>query len=573
MLNEVLAGRFRITALLGSGGMGQVWAAEDERMRRDVAVKVVHPQYGAGEAEARDRFEREVQLAARLTHENIVTVHDWGEVLDGGRQTLYLVMELVDGTSLDKRLKGPVPTLWPLAIGWAAQITQALHAAHSQGVVHRDIKPANVLLRPDGTVKVLDFGVAKFLGDTVGARKLTATGALLGTPAYMSPEQIETTGTIDHRSDLYSLGCLLYHAVTGRPPFDGDSQWSIVVKHQQETPAPPSTRVEGLPPVLDDLVLKLLAKHPGDRPEDAAAVHDVLSTILVDQAVALSDPSILTTARLSTVGSLAGRLVTRAWQVWERSEQQAAERLKAAEAVAESTERSRIRAEAQARHLMEEARAEAERTRAAARAEARSIVAQAWDSTGTTAPDRADPVPLTDAQFEIFVKAAVERAVRRDTGEGDAGPLPHPERFGGFELVRRGYDRTQVDERLRELGKARVRRRDELAALEGKFVESRLRARTSARSSEEQREAVLRDVLQELDDVAASAQRELAAPRKERPKSDLPPFELVRRGYDREQVDRHIESLQAEQHNLLYRIMTLNRLPVPRRSYRKPEVR
>ncbi|MFD5590598.1 protein kinase [Streptomyces griseorubiginosus] len=555
--------------------MGQVWAAEDVRMRRDVAVKVVHPQYGAGEAEARDRFEREVQLAARLTHENIVTVHDWGEVLDGGRQTLYLVMELVDGTSLDKRLKGPVPAPWPLAIGWAAQITQALHAAHSEGVVHRDIKPANVLLRPDGTVKVLDFGVAKFLGDTVGARKLTATGALLGTPAYMSPEQIETTGTIDHRSDLYSLGCLLYHVVTGRPPFDGDSQWSVVLKHQQETPAPPSTRVQGLPPVLNDLVLKLLAKHPGDRPDDASAVHDVLSTILVDQAVALSDPSILTTARLSSAGSVAGRLVTRAWQVWERSEQQAAERLKAAEAVVDSTERSRIRAEARARHLMEEAREEAERTRAAARAEARSIVAQAWDSTGTTAPVQADPVPGTDAQFETFVKEAVERAVRRETGEGDAGPvaLPYPERLGGFELARLGYDRTQVDERLRELGETRARRRDDLAALERDFVENKLRARTSARSSEEQREAALRDVLQELDDFAASAQLNLAFPRSERPKSDLPPFEVVRRGYDREQVDRHIKRLQDEQYNLLYRIRRLNPLPGPRWGYRKPEVR
>jgi serine/threonine protein kinase len=210
VLNEVLADRFRITDLLGSGGMGQVWAAQDERMRREVAVKIVHPQFGMGEAETQARFRREVQLAGRLVHQNIVTVHDWGEVrVDDRRKTLYLVMELVRGVSLHKRLREPTPTPWPLAVAWAAQIAQALDAAHRQGVVHRDLKPANVLLTPEGAVKVLDFGIAKFMGDTLGAHELTVTGTPLGSPMYMSPEQAEGAREIDHRSDLYSLGCLL----------------------------------------------------------------------------------------------------------------------------------------------------------------------------------------------------------------------------------------------------------------------------------------------------------------------------------------------------------------------------
>ncbi|MEU9173719.1 protein kinase [Streptomyces sp. NPDC048420] len=309
MLNEVLAGRFRITALLGSGGMGQVWAAEDERMRRDVAVKVVHPQYGAGETEARDRFEREVQLAARLTHQNIVTVHDWGEVSVGGRQTLYLVMELVQGISLDKEFKKSTRTPWPLAAGWAAQIAQALHAAHRQNVIHRDIKPANVLLTPDGTLKVLDFGIAKFLGDTVGARKLTAPGALLGTPAYMSPEQIEASGGIDRRSDLYSLGCLLYHAVTGSPPFGGASPWSIVLRQQQDTPTPPSRIATGLPAALNGLIMSLLEKCPEDRPFDAAAVHETLVAILVNHALASPGGDTVGIAQLGHSAPLVGQFV------------------------------------------------------------------------------------------------------------------------------------------------------------------------------------------------------------------------------------------------------------------------
>ncbi|MGW3418440.1 protein kinase domain-containing protein [Streptomyces phaeochromogenes] len=324
MLKNVLAGRFRITGLLGSGGMGQVWAAEDERMRRAVAIKIVHPQYGMGEAEALARFQREVRLAARLAHQNVVTVHDWGEVEVDGRRTLFYVMELVRGVSLHQRFDESRPA-WPLAVGWAAQIAEALHAAHSQGVVHRDIKPANALITPDGTVKVLDFGIAKFMGETIGARELTVTGALLGSPPYMSPEQAEGDPSIDRRSDLYSLGCLLYHAVTGRPPFTAAGHLAVLLKHIKDTPEPPSTHVEGLPVPLNDLILSLLAKRPEDRPADAATVCEALSTLLADHAVTEPGGSILGGTQLGASHSVSGLILKRAWELRAEAERKVAE--------------------------------------------------------------------------------------------------------------------------------------------------------------------------------------------------------------------------------------------------------
>ncbi|MGW3289402.1 protein kinase domain-containing protein [Streptomyces sp. NPDC001002] len=308
MQGVLLAERFRIGDRLGAGGMGQVWAALDERMRRDVAVKIVHPQYGMDEAETQARFQREVQLAGRLSHQNIVTVHDWGEVAVDGRRTLFLVMELVHGVPLHRRLAESTPA-WPLAVGWVAQIAEALHAAHVEGVVHRDIKPANALLTPSGTVKVVDFGVAKFMGETLGARELTVTGMPLGSPPYMSPEQAEGDRAVDHRSDLYSLGCLLYHAVTGRPPFTGNSQWAVLRKQMDATPEPPASHVQDLPGLLNDLILSLLAKRPEERPDDAAAVCDALCAVLVDEAVWLAGDDTLEMARPVHTASVPGRLL------------------------------------------------------------------------------------------------------------------------------------------------------------------------------------------------------------------------------------------------------------------------
>ncbi|MGI5456844.1 serine/threonine-protein kinase [Streptomyces sp. CA-249302] len=314
MRGLLLDERFRIDHRLGAGGMGQVWAAEDVRMRRLVAVKVVHPPYGMDEAETQARFEREVQLAGRLTHQNIVTVHDWGETTVDGRPTLFFVMELVKGQSLDRRLKEATPA-WPLAVGWAAQIAEALHAAHREGVVHRDIKPANALLTPDGTVKVLDFGIAKFMGETMSAHGLTATGTLLGSPPYMSPEQAEGIRELDHRSDLYSLGCLLYHAVTGQPPFVSGNPLAVLRMHLDDAPVEPSDMmVDGFPEALDDLILSLLAKDPENRPPDAAAVCDTLSALLVDHATMEPDENLRGLTALGHSHSASGRILRRTWE-------------------------------------------------------------------------------------------------------------------------------------------------------------------------------------------------------------------------------------------------------------------
>lgn len=359
MRGELLAERFRIGGRLGAGGMGEVWAAQDERMRRDVAVKLVHA-FGAHEEETRARFGREVQLAGRLSHQNIVTVHDWGEERIGSRAVFYLVMELVYGVPLGSRLKEGPPS-WPLAVGWALQIAQALDAAHRRGVVHRDIKPSNVLLTPEGTAKVLDFGVAKFIGETMSVHELTVTGALLGSPPYMSPEQAEGLRDIDHRSDLYSLGCLLYHALTGRPPFVGDSPLALLRAHVEKAPVAPAEIAQGLPESLSGLVLALLAKDPGDRPDDAATVHEALSGVLMEETLGLGGSEVLLASELGKADSVAGRFVGRARDLLRRAEEDVVaakarvdEWFREAQAITES-------AKAEAEGILSEARREASR--------------------------------------------------------------------------------------------------------------------------------------------------------------------------------------------------------------------
>ncbi len=352
MQGVLLDGRFRIGDRLGAGAMGQVWSAQDERMRRDVAVKVVHPQDGMDEVD-QARFQREVQAAGRLSHQNIVTVHDWGEVSVDGRPTLFLVMELVHGVSLHRRLKESTPA-WPLAVGWAAQMAEALHAAHSQGVVHRDIKPANAMLTPEGTVKVLDFGVAKFMGETIGARALTVTGAPVGSPAYMSPEQADGDKKIDHRSDLYSLGCFLYHAVTGEPPFTSTNLWAVLRKQMEDAPEPPASRVEGLPGPLNDLILDLLAKSPEDRPSDAATVCDILSRLLADHVVTEPGGNILAVTQVGPSHSVSGRILARAWKLRQQAAQLVSKGTAEANALVENARK------AEARRMVDERKKELE---------------------------------------------------------------------------------------------------------------------------------------------------------------------------------------------------------------------
>ncbi|MEE1739823.1 protein kinase [Streptomyces sp. BE147] len=490
MKGALLAERFRIGDRLGAGAMGEVWSALDERMRREVAVKLVHAQFGMGEDETQSRFRREVQLAGRLSHRNIVTVHDWGEVPVGGRQTLYLVMELVPGVSLRQSLKEAGPP-WPLAVGWAVQIADALHAAHRRGVIHRDIKPANVLLTPEGTVKVLDFGVAKFMGDTMSVHELTVTGALLGSPPYMSPEQAHGVREIDHRSDLYSLGCLLYHAVTGRPPFTSRVALAVLRMQMEDTPTPPADLVAGVPAALNDLILRLLAKRPEDRPADAAAVHDALSTLLVDEAVSMPGADILGIAQLGRADSVTGRLLNKSWQLWQGTLRQTTDRREEAEAVAESARAQAESARAQALEELRRSRSEAERLLVAASAQAQEVTEHteqirrraeqrleeaSWNAEATLERARIEAGRIR-AEAEGLLAGAKDEAarIRAAFGKDRAAP-PRPVASDtvspfGFELVRRGYDRGQVDDRVSKLVADRDSALQRILALERRIEE------------------------------------------------------------------------------------------------------
>jgi tetratricopeptide (TPR) repeat protein len=266
--------RYRLHELIGRGGMGEVWRALDESLGRRVAVKCLKPSAGhTGDAGftrvMQERFRREARVAASLQHRGITVVHDFGEH-DG---VLFLVMELLDGRNLlqilDDAQRHPLPV--PDITDIAEQVAAALAYTHGQGVVHRDLKPANIIRLTDGAVKICDFGIAR-LGHDIGfTSRLTGTGMAMGTPHYMSPEQIDAS-EVDHRSDLYSLGCVLYELATGAPPFDLGDPWSILVGHRDTAPEPPRARRPELPHDLEHLILDLLAKDPEARPQDAADV-------------------------------------------------------------------------------------------------------------------------------------------------------------------------------------------------------------------------------------------------------------------------------------------------------------
>ncbi|MFI0737646.1 tetratricopeptide repeat protein [Streptomyces sp. NPDC021100] len=268
---RLIQGRYQLLDRIGRGGMGEVWRARDESLGRHVAVKCLKPLGPRHEPSylrvLRERFRREARVAAALQHRGITVVHDFGES-DG---VLYLVMELLDGRNLSQLLEDnkqhPLPV--PEVVDIAEQVGAALAYTHRQGIVHRDLKPANIMRLTDGTVKICDFGIAR-LGHDIGfTARLTGTGIAMGTPHYMSPEQIGGGG-VDHRSDLYSLGCVLYEIATGTPPFDMDDAWAVLVGHRDTPPTPPRDLRPELPPAFEDVVLDLLAKEPDDRPDDAA---------------------------------------------------------------------------------------------------------------------------------------------------------------------------------------------------------------------------------------------------------------------------------------------------------------
>ncbi|HEX2381659.1 MAG TPA: Stk1 family PASTA domain-containing Ser/Thr kinase [Acidimicrobiales bacterium] len=254
----VFNGRYELHRRLARGGMAEVFLARDQLLDRPVAVKVLFPEFAADPSFV-ERFRREAQSAANLNHPNIVSVYDWGQ--EAG--TYFIVMEYVDGRSLATILGTEGPLHPQRAAEVTSDIAAALGFAHRNGVIHRDVKPGNVLISPQGQVKVADFGIARAMGAGT-EENLTQAGSVMGTATYFSPEQAQGK-PLDPRSDLYSLGVVLYEALTGRPPFSGDSPVAIAYKHVQEQPTPPRQLNVDVPGDLDAIDMKLLAKNPGNR--------------------------------------------------------------------------------------------------------------------------------------------------------------------------------------------------------------------------------------------------------------------------------------------------------------------
>ncbi|MFF1907437.1 protein kinase [Kitasatospora sp. NPDC058218] len=264
-LGTVGDGRYRLTHRLGRGGMAEVFAAQDVRLGRTVAVKLLRPELAQDDI-ARLRFTREAHAVAALNHHSIVAVYDTGEEYVGDESTPYIVMELVEGRTVRELLVDEEAPPVDQALIIIAGVLEALAYSHRHGIVHRDIKPANVIITTTGAVKVMDFGIARALTGT--ASTMTQTGMVMGTPQYLSPEQA-LGKPVDHRSDLYAAGCMLYELLTLRPPFTGDTPLSVVYQHVQDMPVPPAQVNGRVPAALDPLVLRSLAKNPDDRFQDA----------------------------------------------------------------------------------------------------------------------------------------------------------------------------------------------------------------------------------------------------------------------------------------------------------------
>jgi serine/threonine protein kinase len=277
-------GRYVLRDLLGQGGMASVHLAHDTVLDRPVAVKTLHTNLG-NEQSFRERFRREAQSVAKLNHTNIVSVFDSGEDLIDGQVVPYIVMEYVEGKPLGDVLTADIAQHGAMPADKALKITgdvlAALSVSHEMGLVHRDIKPGNVMITKRGVVKVMDFGIARAMQS--GVTSMTQTGMVVGTPQYLSPEQALGRG-VDERSDLYSVGCMLFELLTGRLPFDADSPLAMAYQHVQETPPAPSSYNTALGPAVDALVARALRKNPAERFPTADAMHDESDRVLAATA-------------------------------------------------------------------------------------------------------------------------------------------------------------------------------------------------------------------------------------------------------------------------------------------------
>ena len=276
---RLLSGRYRLDQLLGEGAMASVWQAHDERLGRDVAIKVVRPD--AADPAAVARFDREARVVAGIRHPGVVLVHDYG-VEDGSP---FLVMELLPGPSLARVVAEEAPLEVGRASAYVREAAEALAAAHAAGVVHRDVKPGNLVLDTHGRVRVVDFGIARVEQEAGAA--LTAAGHVVGSAAYLAPEQA-SGARVDHRADLYALGCVLLALLTGRPPFSGDSPVTVAAQHLHADPPDLAALRPDVPASLTELVRDLLAKDPRRRPAGAQDVADRLGDLAsADDATAV----------------------------------------------------------------------------------------------------------------------------------------------------------------------------------------------------------------------------------------------------------------------------------------------
>ncbi|MEO5817385.1 MAG: serine/threonine-protein kinase [Gemmatimonadaceae bacterium] len=270
---QTLGVRYDIKALPGAGGMGLVYRAVDRELQEIVAIKTLKPELIAADDTALERFKSEIRLARKISHRNVVRTHDLGEA----RGLYFITMEFIEGTSLKDliRARGRLPAQVMLPI--AKQLCRALEVAHEAGVIHRDIKPQNMVVERDGTLKVMDFGIAR-LATRAPTQGLTAAGMVIGTPEYMSPEQL-LGDELDVRADIYSAGVVLNECLTGRLPFEAPTPIALIARVLEDTPVAPHTLHSDIPQAISVLVMRAMARDRDARPATAEALHDALEQL------------------------------------------------------------------------------------------------------------------------------------------------------------------------------------------------------------------------------------------------------------------------------------------------------